>query len=376
MYFNVGLFLKAERLALFGRPFRLRRWLYVVGFTLLFAYMWVVVAFGRALDHIFFPGFKRLAIKQPVFIIAPPRSGTTFLQNLMSLDEERFVHAKLFQTIFPSIFYQKLIAGLVRLDEICGAPLARLVAWAEKKWFGGWDDMHKLRFNQPEEDDGFFVYTFVTEAIYLLFPFVDELWEAGFADALPPAERRKLMRYYRSCLQRQLYVNGPEKTILSKATQSSGAVQCLMDEFPDANFVTIVRHPYASVASHVSVFHPVWAAHSPEIARDSAVSQSYGRLAVEWFRHLYDMRGSIDPAHYYCVDYRDLVRDPEETIGSLYSHFEYEIGPAYRASLRGAARQSGEFKSVHHYTLEEFGISKVWIQQELGELLDAYGLER
>ena len=113
MYFNVGLFIKAERLALFGRPFRLRRWLYVIGFTLLFAFMWVVVAFGRALDHIFFPGFRRVKIARPVFIIAPPRSGTTFFQKLMSLDEERFVHAKLFQTIFPSVVYQKLIAGIV-----------------------------------------------------------------------------------------------------------------------------------------------------------------------------------------------------------------------------------------------------------------------
>ena len=71
--------------------------------------------------------------------------------------------------------------------------------------------MHRLRFDQPEEDDGFFVSSFVTEAIYLLFPHIDELWEAGFADALSPKARRKLMRFYRSCLQRQLYANGPEQ---------------------------------------------------------------------------------------------------------------------------------------------------------------------
>jgi hypothetical protein len=153
-------------------------------------------------------------------------------------------------------------------------------------------------------------------------------------------------------------------------------VHCLLEAFPDANFVTIVRHPYASVASHVSVFHPVWAAHSPEITRDSAVSQSYGRLAVEWFRHLYDMRSIIAPERYYCVDYRDLVRDPQETIELLYGHFGYALSAAFSARLQQASRQSGEFKSVHQYSLEEFGISKHYIQRELGELLDAYGLER
>ena len=72
--------------------------------------------------------------------------------------------------------------------------------------------------------------------------------------------------------------------MLSKATQLSGSVESLLEAFPDAKFLTIIRHPYESVASHVSVFYPVWRAHSPEIAKASAVSKSYARLAVEWNR--------------------------------------------------------------------------------------------
>ena len=34
--------------------------------------MWFIVAFGRALDHVFFPGFKRQPVREPVFIVAPP----------------------------------------------------------------------------------------------------------------------------------------------------------------------------------------------------------------------------------------------------------------------------------------------------------------
>src|SRR4029077_17849824 len=96
----------------------------------------------------------------------------------------------------------------------------------------------------------------------------EELWEAGFPDALPLGERRKLMRYYRSCLARHLYANGPARTLLSKATQSSGTVESLREEFPDAKFITIVRHPYKSVASHVSLFVPVWQGHSPAISKE------------------------------------------------------------------------------------------------------------
>jgi hypothetical protein len=376
MYINLSLFAKAEYLSLFKSPFRIRRWAYIFLFTGLYWLMWFIVAFGRSLDHLFFPGFKRQTVRQPVFIVAPPRSGTTFTQKLMSLDTERFVHNKLYETIFPAVSYQKLFHGLVWLDQHTGRCVATLVGWAEKKWFGGWDDMHKMRFDQPEEDDGFFVYTFVTEAIFLLFLHVNELWEAGFQDALAPAKRHKVMRYYRSCLQRQLYLHGPEKAMLSKATQSSGAVESLLEEFPDARFITIIRHPYKSIASHVSVFYPVWHAHSPELPKDSAVSKAYGLLAVRWFQHLFAFRNKVKPEQYYCIDFRELTRDPMAVFEKMYAHFGWTMTESCRARLRQAAQKERDYQSKHEYTLEEFGLSKEWIQQELGTVMDHYGLAR
>lgn len=376
MYVNLELFRRALYLSLFKTRFSVRRWAYIFFFTTLYWVMWVIVALGRALDHVFFPGFRRQPIIEPVFIVAPPRSGTTLTQKLMSLDDERFVHVKLYQTIFPSVCYQRCFDGVAWLDRHTGRLLSRFAGWVEKTFFGGWDDMHKLRFDQPEEDDGFFVYSFVTEAIYLLFPHVDELWEAGFADALRAEDRRKLMRYYRSCLQRHLYANGPDKTLLSKATQSSGSVESLKEAFPGARFITIIRHPYQSVASHVSVFYPVWRAHSPDIARDSAVSKSYARLAVRWYQHLFEFGSKMDPAHFYCMDYRDLTRSPREALEKLYQHFGWETSEACRSRLDAATERQRSFKSEHHYTLEEFGLSKEWIQEELGGLLDHYSLVR
>jgi len=73
MYFNYRLFLKAESLMLFRMPFRLRRWAFVLVFSGLFLVFLALIILGRALDHIFFPRFKRQPVKEPVFIIAPPR---------------------------------------------------------------------------------------------------------------------------------------------------------------------------------------------------------------------------------------------------------------------------------------------------------------
>jgi hypothetical protein len=374
MYIDLGLFAKAEYLALFKTRFEIRRWIYIFFFTAPYWLMWIIVAFGRALDHVFFPGFKRQPVRDPIFIVAPPRTGSTLTQNLMSLDQERFVYNTLYQTIFPAVTFQRCFDALVWIDRKTGRLLQRMVGWAERKWFGGWDDMHKMRFNQPEEDDGFFVYTFLTEAIFLLFLHVDELRVAGFLDALPPGKRRKVMAFYRSCLQRRLYASGPDKTILTKATQSSGAVESLLEAFPDAKFITIIRHPYESVASHVSVFWSVWQAHSPNLKKDGPASKAYARLAVRWYQHLFAFRDKVDPRQYYCIDYRDLTRDPQATLENLYRHFGWSMSEELRRKLASAKGHQVNFASKHRYSLEEFGLTKQWIHEELGSLLDHYNL--
>jgi len=376
MLFNWQMFGRALRIALFVQPFSIRRWAYVLFFSALFLLFLGLVALSRTLDHLFFPRFQDQPVRQPVFIIAPPRSGTTLVQNLFSLDEDRFVHLKMYQTIFPSVCCQRVFDALIELDGLFGHPVENVLSWCERKWFGGWDTMHKMRLNQPEEDDALFLYAFESEAIYLLFPYVHELWEAGFPDALPGEKRRRLMDYYRSCLQRHLFANGPTRTLLSKATQSSGTVESLMEAFPDARFITIIRHPYKSVASHVSLFVPVWKAHSPDIAKDGPVSKAYAQLAVEWYKHLFQFRTKIDAARYYCIDYRELVRDPGAAIEQAYAHFGWPVSDTMRSRLKAATRRQGEFKSQHEYTLEEFGLSKEWIQAELGEVLAYYRLER
>jgi hypothetical protein len=193
VYINLRLFAKAEYLAFFRSRFSAKRWLYTVVLTGLFCIAWIFVAFGRALDHILCPGFRRQPVQAPVFIIAPPRSGTTLTQKLMALDTERFVHTKLYHTIFPAICWQRLIGVIVRLDQRTGRWLARFAGCLEGTWFGGWDDLHRIRLDEPEEEGGFFVYTFINASIFLLFLHVEKLWEVGFPDELPAKSRSRLM---------------------------------------------------------------------------------------------------------------------------------------------------------------------------------------
>jgi len=372
MYLNLGLTAKALYLSYLGRPFQLRRWLIVTFFLSLLTCFWVVVAIGRALDHILYPEFRRQKIRQPVFIIAPPRSGTTFLQKLLAKNRGTFAPVLMYQTIFPSITIQKIIQSVALASRQKGGLLFDISSWIERHCFGGWDGMHKMRFAEPEEDDGYFVYTFVTEAIYLLFPFVRALWGAGFADDLPPRQRRRLMRYYRSCLQRHLYLNGPEKILLSKATQLSGSIECLKAEFPDARIVNILRNPVESIPSHISVFYTVWNWVDPSIGKKSRESLEYAELAAAWFLHLEKNDITSRPENYLRIFYTNLVRHPDRAARSIYRHFGIPLTPSAERTIQKEAKRDLEYKSSHQYTLEEYGLSPTWIKKEIGGIMKRY----
>ena len=372
MYFNYPDFLKALSLSLFQKPFRIRRWIYVLFFSALFLSFMPFVALLRWLDILLFPDFRKIEVHQPVFIIAPPRSGTTFLQNALCQDEERFIYWRMYQTIFPSICSQKLVDVLVYLDHKLGSVFSSLLNWCEKKWFGGWDDLHKMRLNQAEEDDAIYLYAFVSEAIFLLFPFVEQLWNVGFPDALPAQKRQKLMAYYRSCLQRQIYANGNGRAMLIKSTQSCGAVESPKKEFPDARFITIMRNPFESIASNVSITVPVWQAHSPEITKNGPESRAYAGLVVEWYKHLFHFRSLVSLENYFCIDYRGLRNDPVRTIENLYDHFGWVMSENFRAKLREIGARNKNFQSNHQYSLEEFGLSRQMLEKELAFILETY----
>ena len=83
----------------------------------------------------------------------------------------------------------------------------------------------------------------------------------------------------------------------------------------------------------------------------------------------------VDPRQYYCIDYRDLVSDPKATLEKLYHHFGWKMSESFQEKLALANERQLEFASNHIYSLEEFGLTKQWIREELGDLLDYYGLD-
>jgi omega-hydroxy-beta-dihydromenaquinone-9 sulfotransferase len=127
-----------------------------------------------------------------------------------------------------------------------------------------------------------------------------------------------------------------------------------------------------SVPSHISVFYTVWHWVDPSIRKDGPESKEYAELATAWFLHLEKFDISARSESYLRIFYTDLVRRPETVARSIYSHFHIPLTPRASRQIEIESRRALEYKSSHHYTLEEYGLNPAWINHEVGGLMKRY----
>jgi hypothetical protein len=281
----------------------------------------------------------------------------------------------LYEMVLSAVTWLQALRLIRNLDHALGRPGGRIAEGVGRLAFGKWDDRHFMRLDLPEEDEALYIFTLITETFYLLFPYFQELPPIGVGDAMPERDVDRAVRFYRESLQRILYVSGRGRTVLTKSTCSLGRIRALQRAFPDARFIHLVRHPAEAIPSHVSVYYPTWKAVSPEIAKISPETRAYAGLAASWYRHMLAEAPAISPERYIRVMYEDLVADPRRTVERIYQQFGLTIDAKFRARLEPAIAAARRHRSTHRYSLAEYGLDEKWLQEELGDVLTAYGYQ-
>jgi hypothetical protein len=236
--------------------------------------------------------------------------------------------------------------------------------------FANWRDIHPIDMTQPEEDEAFFIYTLHSPAFYMLFPYVAAFPQLQFLDFLPQNRRSIVMSFYRRCLKRHLYASGSNRTLLSKNVFSAGRIWSLLETFPDARFIFIVRDPCEAIPSLISLFHSIWRAHSPETPKISKETKALAQMGLEYYRHVCRACESLPKDRFLCVEYEDLMKDPDGVVGRVYARFNLPLTDTFRLRLRNMLEENEEHQSSHSYSLEEYGLSRDDIHAELHEIME------
>jgi len=334
----------------------------------------IFVQLWRFLDLLFFPGYRRQSINKPIYIIANPRSGTTFLHRILCQDNQ-FTYFKLYQTLLPSITLIKVLGRLGKLDQKLGGFLKSLANLLSRTAFSGWTGIHETKLTEAEEDEQLFLYTLLSPSVFMLFPFFSELSHLEFVDRLPNKTRHKLMSYYLDCLKRQLYSTGPGKTLLAKNVLIHGRLRSIMNSLPDIRIVYLVRHPYEAVPSFISMYAAFWRLHSPELEHDPKLSRDLATLLCDYYKYFMEIRKELPAEQLVEIRYDDLIADPEGTVQTIYRKFNLKMNDEFSAKLEREVVNTRKYKSTHEYSLEKFGLSKESIRDLLGDFLKMYDLD-
>ncbi len=325
------------------------------------------------LDWILFPGLRRVEVRAPVFMVGHARSGTTLTHRLMSQDEGRFSSFMLYECYFPSLLQKKVIRFLAAVDRdrLGGMFTRRVEAWEERR-YGAQRHIHAMGLAMAEEDDIVFYYSMASGFWITKMPYMGDL-DFYHMNDWPERKRCRYNDFYRECVRRQLYLNGPGKTHLAKNPLWAGRVESLVRDFPDARFVVNVRDPRETIPSLLKLVRYGWKQLGWEEARQQRCLQILANQSWHSYRHpLQTLEANPDVAGS-VVDYRELTSDPAGAIESVYEDLGIPMSDAFRDRLSGEGKRERKHQTGHSYSLEEFGLEADVIRRELGDLFERFG---
>ena len=326
------------------------------------------------LDRWLYPGFRKIEVRKPIFIIAHPRSGTTLTHRLMLADPGRYSFARTYELLLPAITQKKLVRALGWLDrKFLKETLHDWVRSKESSALGDLQDIHHFSFLEAEEDEWFYFMTFASGVSLSLFPYVEEFRDVMTFDQMSEQMQREHMDYYHGCLQRQIYLDGPEKAFCSKNTTTFiPKIATLAARYPDSRFLHIVRNPFEVAPSLLSLMASTWRQMGfPEVDIQNGLEVIHATNMAA-YEQAFESLDALDPGRYHILEYRDIASAPKASMTAVYEALGIEMTPAYARVLDGLQEKARKHVSGHDYGLEEYGLSEDAIRADAPTVFERY----
>ncbi len=251
---------------------------------------------------------------QPLFIIGHWRTGTTLLHELLSIDE-RHSFPNTYQCLFPNHFL--------------------LTEWLGTRFFGFLIPSQRAMDNMPQgwehpQEDEFALCNLGVPSPYLTMAFPNHPAQCPEYFDLEgiSAQARELWKYKYSRFLKQVAHRSPKRLVL-KSPPHTCRIKLLLELFPEAHFVHIVRNPYLTIPSTIHLWETMYVMHGLQLPKFDGLKE----FVLENFTHMYHRlettRHLINPARWYELRYEDLVADPVDQMRNLYDHLRLgEFGTA------------------------------------------------
>jgi omega-hydroxy-beta-dihydromenaquinone-9 sulfotransferase len=285
------------------------------------------VWYGRQID-------KAELKEPPVFIIGHWRSGTTYLHELMHLDE-RFVSPTTYQCFAPH--HCLLTEGMMNTLGSWLMPKQRPM----DNMAAGWD--------RPQEDE-FALLTLGAPTPYLRMAFPNEEPPCREFLDMQGCSAEDLRRFEQAITHFvKLLSFSAEKRVLLKSPPHTGRVETLARLFPGAKFIHIVRHPFALYPSTMRLWQSLDEVQGLQMPRGEKLDEYVFDCLTRMYRGFEDQRQRLVPGAIMDVRYEDLVADPVKKVGEIYQRLELGDYRPVREPIADFVAQQKDYKPNKHH---------------------------
>lgn len=276
------------------------------------AYMPVVITFVSGI-HTILRGVEwliygrriaRTEIREaPIFIVGHWRTGTTLLHELLALDE-RFTYPTTYECLDPTHFL--LTENLFRRWAGFLMPSKRPM----DNMASGWD--------RPQEDE-FALCMLGQGSPYLTIAFPNHRPhdpEYFDLEGLSPRALRSWKRTFAGFLKKVTFRRA--KRLVLKSPTHTCRIGTLLEMFPDARFLHIVRDPRVVIPSTVHLWKSLQRTHGLQNPRFEGLQERVFREFDHLYARLDEGRPLIPADRFHELRYEDLVADPVGVMKGVY----------------------------------------------------------
>ncbi|WP_424096212.1 sulfotransferase [Moorena producens] len=333
----------------------------------------ILVRITLALDEIFFYKYREIKVVKPIFIIGHPRSGTTFLHHLLTQTEE-FTTFKAWHIFVPSLTARLLAKPLV--DYLVKHHLNSLIP----------DDIgHGIYIDRVEEEELLFLHQADTQFVLLTTPLAfddQEHPELRFHDQQPASRRRSSVKFFESCLKRHIYYTG-KKQVIAQIHFSTHRINTLLEIFPDAKFIYLVRPPHETIPSHLSLdrnfLDNQWGLKNIPPDKIQRYEERRYRYNVDLYRYFYHLQKNqeIPEGNVMIMPYNLLRYDLKKAFDKIVSFTGINPSDKLQHSIKKQAQQQTKYKRKHRVkNIEEFNLTREQIMKDLSFVYEEYNFDK
>lgn len=302
------------------------------------------------------PAILAEPIEAPIFITGMPRSGTSFLHELLAEDRANHV-VRCWETIYP-----KPGANAARRRKTVERQLAGFSKLAPEI-----RTLHPLTADSPQECSE------ITAHLFTSLRFDTTHHVPSYRRWLDNQGHAAAYAFHQRFLKHLQHRQGRGRWIL-KCPDHVFALAAIRAAYPDARFVFLHRDPLEilpSVSRLTEVLRRPFTRHVDRKQIGRQVGERWARGAALLVEAWHDgFRPSSTVVH---LGFRSLAQDPVRTVAALYEGFRFKFDGAFEARLRAAATAvAGQQRTRSR--LEDYGLDANAERERYRSYAECFGL--